>query len=241
MYDSNKYHKFAEAAQKLLKSDISLSEALKIARQHNPEAAKVLARHIYTDTLVPKVGNKFAYNDFLSRHRNSGVHISMDANSFGSINKEHGFEYGNEAIKQMFNTASEVSRQFSGKLFRVGGDEGRLYFPNEEKAVGFANEFKKKLAQNPKIAGKHQVSVAMGIGWSPEQAEKALISAKDQLGPLAEGKRQKIAPPGQEATVWHSLLHEPKSPNWRPATQSHSNKEGMGVETSGMKFKNPVE
>ena len=219
MLDPNKYHKFLNTTKDLLKSDVSLSEALKIARQHNPEAGKVLARHIYTDTLVPRVGNNYAYNDFLSRHRNSGVHVSMDANSFGAINKEHGFEHGNEAIKQMFNTASDVSRKHGGKLFRVGGDEGRLHFPNEERALGFAQEFKDRLSQNPKIAGKHQVSVSMGIGHNPEHAEKALLSAKDQLGPLVEGKRAKIAPPGQEATVWHSALHEPKPPNWTPAIQ----------------------
>lgn len=130
-----------------------------------------------------------------------------------------------------------------GKHSEFGGDEGRLHFPSEDRALGFAKELKEKLAQNPKIAGKHQASVSIGIGHSPDHAEKALISAKDQLGPLVEGKRQKIAPPGQEPTVWHSLLHEPKPANWSPAApQSKLPHEGddKGLDTNGLKFSNPM-
>ncbi len=244
MFDENKYNKFYSVAKELLKSDVSLTDALKIARQHNPQAGQVLARHIYTDSLIPKVGNSYAYKDFLTRHGNDGIHVSMDANSFGSINKEHGFETGNEAIKHLFNTASEVSRKFGGKAFRTGGDEGRLHFPTPERALGFAKELKEKLGQSEKIGGKHQLSVSLGIGYNPGQAEKSLIMAKDQLGSLSNGKRQKLAAPGSEPTVWHSVLHEPPPANWRPAagkSDKEPHEDGQKeIDTNGLKFNNPV-
>lgn len=112
MYENDSYSKIFNNLQDLAKADMSLLEALKAARAHAPEAAKTLARHLYTDSLVPRVGNRMAYNEFLGRHKDSGIHLSLDANSFGAINKEHGFETGNEAIKHLFNTTADVSRQF---------------------------------------------------------------------------------------------------------------------------------
>lgn len=241
--DSNKYSKLRENLETLAKADMSLSEALALARKHNPEAGKILAGHIYKDRLVPKVGNRFAYEDFLKRHGNSGVHLSMDANSFGAINKEHGFETGDEAIKQLFNTASDVSRKYGLKLFRVGGDEGRLHASSPERANAFLKEFKDKLAKNPKIAGQHQISASIGVGYNPEHAERALIQAKDKLGPLVNGKRNKINKPGEEETVFHSLLHESPPANWHPSVGKvppMPHEENTSTTPSALKLNNPL-
>lgn len=221
MFQDDKYQKIHKNLKDLRKVDMGLMEALKIARAHNPDAGNALARHIFLDTLVPRVGNSFAYKDFLSRHNNSGVHLSLDANSFGAINKEHGFEAGNEAIKQLFNTVSDVSRKYGLKAFRVGGDEGRLHASTPERAHGFINELKERLDSAPHLDGTdHRLSVSVGLGYTPEHAEQALMRAKDQLGPLELGKRKKMWAPGKEPTVAHSLLHESPPPHWRPSTAS---------------------
>lgn len=241
MFD-DKFNRVLAILNDLGKADKEIFSALKTVRQNNPKEAKTLARHLFTDILVPRVGNMFAYRDFLSRNANNGIHLSLDANSFGSINKEHGFEKGNEAITKMFNTISDVGRKYGLKSFRSGGDEARLYAPTPERANGFINELKEKLAALPKVAGRHQISASIGVGYTPEHAEKALILAKDQLGPLVEGKRQKIGKPGEEPTVFYSLLHEQPPSTWRPASgkipEVGSNREA--VTPPGLKLSNPL-
>jgi len=237
---NDKLKKNAAVFEELGKSDISLSEALKITRQNNPQAGKVLAKHIYTDSMTGgKIGNYHAYKDFLSRHQNAGIHLSVDGNSFGSINKDHGWEMGNEAIKQLFGAMSEVSRKYGLKLFRTGGDEGRLHASTPERANGFVKELTEKLAQMHKVGGNHQLSVSVGMGYTPEHAEKAMILAKQQLGPILDGKRQKIAKPGLEPSVSHSLLHEPPPQGWRPAQQSLTGGTKK-LDFGGMKLANPM-
>ncbi len=244
MFDDEKYAKLVERLEDLAKGDMGLMDALGITRQHNPAAGKVLARHLFTDTMVPKVGNAFAYKDFLSRNRDNGIHLSLDANGFGSINKEHGFETGNEAIKHLFNTVSDVSRKYGLKAFRVGGDEGRLHAPTPARAEGFIKELKDKLANSPNVAGTdHKMSVSIGLGYSPEHAEQALMHAKDQLGPLVNGKRMKTFPAGKEPTVSHSLLHENPPNTWRPHTGNMAplpHEEVKETATPGLKLHNPM-
>lgn len=258
MFDDDIYNNIINNIKELAKADLSLEDAFGIINhpdssiEDRKKAGKVFERHIYFDTLIPKVGNLKAYKDFLSRNKDTGVHLSMDANSFGAINKEHGFDAGNAAISQMFNGISDISRKHGLKFFRVGGDEGRLHAPTQEKANAFIKDMKAHLDGAPTVrfqneAGqevdtKHKVSVSVGVGYSPEHAEKALIHAKNNLGPLgSDGHRIKHNLPGQEKTVVHSLLHEPPPPHWRPSTATAK---PMPVESAapapGLKYSNPL-
>ncbi|SRR5216683_2499031 len=238
-----KYEELYNSFYDLAKADIGLSEALKIARDHNKDAGKVLARHIYTDRLVPKVGNLYAYNDFLNRNRNTGIHISMDANSFGQINKEHGFEMGNQAIKHLFTNISDASRKYGLKSFRIGGDEARLHAPDQKRAEGFAKDVKEMLSMVPKMGGTHQISASIGIGYSPDHAEQALMVAKKKLfDPTTGVKKFK---PGEEPSVDHSLLHEDPPLGWKPhsgklPSMPHEEPAKGGIVGAGLKLKNPL-
>ncbi len=244
MFDNDNYNNLFQTIEGLAKVDMSIADALRVTRQHNPTAGKVLARHMYTDAMVPKIGNSFAYRDFLTRNRSTGVHLSLDANGFGSINKEHGFETGNEAIKTLFNTVSDVSRKYGLKAFRVGGDEGRLHAPTPERAQGFIKELKEKLSGAPNLPGtNHKLSVSVGMGYSPEHAEQALLYAKDQLGPLVNGKRMKNNALGAEPTVAHSLLHEQPPQEWRPHTGTFTalpHEQVKETNSPGLKMNNPL-
>ncbi len=259
MFTDEKYNKIFQNLKALAKNDLSLDEAFNIlhkpdaSHEDRAKASSVFKRHIYFDTLVPRVGNVKAYRDFLTRNKDSGVHLSLDGNSFGAINKEHGFEAGDAAIKHIFNTVSTISRKHGLKCFRVGGDEGRLHAPNEEKAKAFVNELRSTLGESPPVSFNneeghevntgHKASVSVGIGYTPEHAEKALIHAKDQLGPLgADGKRSKYNPPGKEQTVHHSLLHETPPPHWRPFTGNTPSEPEptQAAPAPGLKYSNPL-
>jgi GGDEF domain-containing protein len=183
----------------LAKMDPDLARHLKVMRRAAPESANALSRRLFTDTLIPEVGNRLAYDDFLSRPRKGGVYITTDGNSFGKLNKDFGQNCGDLALKASFGALSRASRQFRGKLWRVGGDEAKLYFEKPEHAYGFVREARKQLEALPPIKGQHHHSVSIGIGSNPDESEQALLHAK-------KAKKATGLPPGKELTHAHSLL-----------------------------------
>lgn len=173
--------------ENLSKADSDLAGALGHVRNAVkagtiPHAAlKTLTGHIFKDTMVPSMGNKKAYDDFLSRPRN-GVHIRLDGDRFGLINKQYGFEKGNEAIKHMYgavrNALDESVGRKNGKAFRIGGDEGSLFVPDHQSAARFIRSLKTHLDKVPPVGGTHKLSMSIGVGTDPASAENALIQAK---------------------------------------------------------------
>lgn len=182
----------------LAKMDPQLAQHFKTLRAAAPEAASAVANKMMTDHMVPGIGNKLAYEDFLSRPR-GGVHVLLDGNDFGTINKRFGQAEGDKAIVSMGNAISAARKQFRGKMFRVGGDEFRLHFDKPEQANGFLRTMRSNLEALPPVQGVHFHSVSAGVGASPEQADQALIHAKTK-------KKLSGTVPGHSETHVHSLL-----------------------------------
>lgn len=227
--------------EELAKMDPVLASALRNIRvgKGSPGDAAVVARSLYTDTMVPRLGNKMAYNEFLQRHGNDGYHVHLDLNDFGQINKLHGEAMGDEAIKRAGNIISEVSRTFGGKAFRNGGDEFKTWFHKPEAAHGFARELRARLERQPKIGGTHNLAASIGIGFNRDHAEGALLEAKKKLGPTVNGKRENRHAVGAAPTVIHSRTHEPIPDGWR--SPSGSAPQSMpNLAPTGMKFHNPL-
>lgn len=231
--------------EQLRKMDPALAQALARVRAGTAtkDDANVLARGMYTDTLIPKVGNKMAYNDFLSRNDNSGTHVHADLNDFGQINKLHGDAVGDQAIKRFGNIASETSRMFGGKSFRPGGDEFKFWFHKPEQAHGFARELRARLEREPKIAGTHNLAASIGLGHNRNHAENALLEAKNQLGPKdIHGHRQNYHSVGNAPTIIQSKLHEPTPEGWKPSKGMpvQQPKTTPNLAAPGLKFHNPL-
>lgn len=161
----------------LIKVDPELARHLAALRSTSPESAKFLANRLFGDSMVKGVGNKLAYEDFLSRPR-QGVHVMIDGNDFGAINKKWGQSVGDDAIKAMGSALSRVSRTNKMKLFRIGGDEFAAYADTPEQAYSFARHARQELESLPPVKGQHYHSVSIGFGHRPEHAEQALIHAK---------------------------------------------------------------
>jgi GGDEF domain-containing protein len=171
--------------------DMSKSEELFSALGHvksavkegslHPDVLRTLSKHIFTDSMIPSMGNKKAYEDFLRRPR-AGVHVHIDLNDFGAINKLHGHNIGDSAIK----SAGEAIRgaldtsvgRAQGKLFRKGGDEFTAFVPSYEHAARFLREMKTNFSKIPPVGGTHVIAASTGFGLDPESAESALIQAK---------------------------------------------------------------
>lgn len=183
----NPIQKMEEKFEELAKIEPHLEDALGKLREavkagHVDEGVlKHLTREIFVDPMVEGVGNKKAYSDFLSRPK-QGVHIRMDGNDFGSINKIHSFEHGNQAIiamgRAMREAMDESVGKANGKLFRIGGDEFASHVPTYEHAARFMRTLREKLEAIPPIGGTHKLSVSAGFGHTPEDSDQASIEAK---------------------------------------------------------------
>lgn len=174
----------------------AVRDAVKKGTMH-PDVLRRLSQEIFTDSMVPGMGNKKAYADFLARPK-QGVHVHIDGNSFGQINKTgRGFEAGNDAIvamgKAIRESVDEAVGRKQAKAHRVGGDEFRVFVPTHEHAALFARALRQHLEAIPPIDGTHHLSVSMGFGHTPDHAELALIDAK-------QAKKATGLPAGQEKT-----------------------------------------
>lgn len=190
-----KYESLAKIEPELAAALGQVRSAVQAGHVH-PNVFKQLSRSLFTDTLLPMMGNRKAYQDFMARPR-EGVHIHMDGNSFGSINKAHGHEVGNQAIiamgKALRAALDESVGRKNGKLFRTGGDEFIAHVPSPDHAAMFSRNLRTKLEAIPAVRGTHQLSMSVGYGNHPEHAEEALKIAKTAKKATGKG-------PGQEAT-----------------------------------------
>lgn len=227
----------------LLKIDPELAQALQAFRQSGMrQHADTIARHLFSDKMVPKMGNKAAYEDFLTRNKAKGIHVHADLNDFGQINKLHGEQEGDKAIKAFGNTAAEVSRMFGGKSFRNGGDEFKFHFQKPEQAHGFARELRSRLENLSPAGGTHNIATSIGMGYTPEHAEKSMIGAKGMLGPMdmQTGKRKNLHAVGKAPTVVHSLLHEVPPQHWQESAGPSAQPSISSQVPTGAHLSNPL-
>jgi len=182
--------------------DHEVREALRKARREMPEEGKVLAKRIFTDTLIPVMGNKYAYHDFLSRNQDRGVHVHVDLNDFGDFNKKFGDHAGDEVIQAFGNMASKLSRLYRGKAFRFGGDEFKFHFDTFKSARKFVSDLAGSLDKAPSAYGDHKLSASVGIGSGRDHAERAMMEAK-------QAKQAAALPAGQAATHVRSSIEFP--------------------------------
>lgn len=194
-----------------------------------PESLKHITGHLFVDPMVKGVGNKKAYEDFLSRPK-QGVHVRLDGNDFGSINKIHSFEHGNQAITAMGQAMREAMDEAvgrnNGKLFRIGGDEFHAHVPNVEHAAKFSRALRAKLEAIPPVGGTHALSVSAGFGHDPDSADQASILAKQ----AKKGANYQL---GQAKTHVHSLVpgHEGAIPMDKEQLPTISPKAAGAAET----------
>lgn len=208
----DRIQKIAAQFDELVKFEPDLMASLKVleeaAKAHGVDPSHIanVRTHLATDKLLRDhgvlMGNRAAYNSFLNKTR-EGVHIHLDGNGFGQINKLHGFEAGDQAIvaygKAIREAIDESVGRSKAKAHRVGGDEFRVFTPTYEDASRFARSLRSKLEAVAPIGGTHSLSVSMGFGPSQHHAEIALINAK-------EAKKKARYPTGQEKTHAYSMM-----------------------------------
>ena len=173
-------------------------------QQVSPEAQALLRRHLSSDTLVPALGNRYAYNEFMSQAP-AGIHIHINGNDIADINRSHDHDTGTEAVSALGRAVAAVAAESGGKkaqAFRWGGDDFRVHVPGPDEANIFARSLRTRLEATPAVRGTHRLSVSIGMAPDPAQAEEGLLDARAEKA--ATGRA-----PGQNQT--HVVSRIPKA------------------------------
>jgi hypothetical protein len=121
MYDDKKYIEVFNLIEDLAKNDIGLAEALKLSKDYNHSLPDSTPEHLNKDSMIPRAGSLFGYNNYLKNHSSSGIHIALDMNGMNAINKAYDWETGNEALKTFYDLLADVADRNKVKLFRTSG------------------------------------------------------------------------------------------------------------------------
>jgi GGDEF domain-containing protein len=105
----------------------------------HPEHYDSLRRELYQDEMIPSLGNKRAYRDFMAGNEaKGGVHVMLDGDGMKAINDTHGHEAGDKAIQSLGNSLRSAIDQSVGqdnaKAHRFGGDEFHFWTKTPEQA-----------------------------------------------------------------------------------------------------------
>lgn len=153
-----------------------------LAGSSDPKTQAAIAsvrKHIFQDPMTG-LGNKYAYNEFLKKNP-EGVHVMVDGNGMKTINDTYGHEAGDQLIRSYGHAMRQAAEEIGPKqvkLHRFGGDELHAFLPTAEHAHHFARTLRDKLDAMPPINGTHKVSASIGVGHTPEHADKSLYKAK---------------------------------------------------------------
>lgn len=138
-----------------------------------------MARHLDEDSLVPGVGNLRAYNRFVNSGQ-PGLHMHFNVHHVRHLNKTHGQDFGDKAIRAVGSAIKNTARELIGKnakVFRIGGDRFVAHIPTAEGAALVARGVRQSIEGIPPVQGTHRLAVSIGIGPSKEHADWALHDA----------------------------------------------------------------
>lgn len=193
-------------AEGLADSLVNLRKLVDSGHLH-PDHYENIRRELYQDEMVPSIGNKRAYNEFLLNDGRGGVHIMLDANDFKSINDDLSHQHGDQAIKAMGEALRRTVDTHIGsenaKVHRFGGDEFHVHVPSQEHAAIFLRQLRSELEAIPPVGGTHKLSMSAGTGVDPTSADLAL-----KEGAKAQ-KKAAIAALGGDPHSRHGLVRAP--------------------------------
>ena len=179
--------------ERLRKKQLSLEKANK--------EIKLLSR---TDSLTGCY-NRGYLNELLPREITRALRYKRplalamcDIDNFKKINDTHGHQCGDEVLKNLVQSVSEVIRADTDWLARYGGEEFLIVFPETQlrNASGLAERLRKNIAKNSIETQEDKISITASFGVtgfnsstppkniSPEalinRADKYLYAAKNQ-------------------------------------------------------------
>jgi diguanylate cyclase (GGDEF)-like protein len=154
-----------------------------VAQGHLPqERYDRLRRELFVDDLTG-LGNLRSYQEHLQRSP-GGVHVLLDLDHLKAINDAYGHEHGDRAIAAAGKSIRAAIDHTVGdgvtKAHHLHGDEFHFTALNADHAHRIVRQLRHELEAVPPAGGTHRLSMSVGLGMSPVDADKALRAAKAQ-------------------------------------------------------------
>lgn len=162
--------------------------------QHK-EMENALTRMSFEDSLTGVFNrNKFSMDVLETRQEGKQTQLGVacfDLNGLKEINDTQGHSVGDALICR---TARHISREFAGKVYRIGGDE----FVVVDRGID-EHAFREAVTEVCKHMRADKISVAVGISWSAaccdiktrfDEADKRMYSAKAAFYESRGGRQQ---------------------------------------------------
>lgn len=152
--------------------------------QVSAQVEKVFRRLVFSDKMIPCIGNKYAFEEFLNKQK-VGLYCVIDINSFKQVNDLFGHSVGDEVIVKVgkaIRAASIERYKLTGcraKVFRVGGDEFVVFLDSAEDYQLFFQVLHNHISSLEYVAEQYKLSVSLGCGSSYEMADSFLLKAKE--------------------------------------------------------------
>jgi diguanylate cyclase (GGDEF)-like protein len=215
------FEAFAPLRKASLNDTFSQLRALVDAGHLHKDHYEALRKELYQDEMLPEVGNKRAYRDFLATpEAKGGVHVMLDGDGIKAINDVHGHEEGDRSIQALGRALRSAIDNTIGsehaKAHRFGGDEFHFWTKTPEQSHIVLRKLHDNLARLPDVGGTHKLGFSAGVGAAPDVADRALLRAKDEKRAEVAGiaDAQKLDPrmvqPTKPLRV-HSLLSPPST------------------------------
>jgi GGDEF domain-containing protein len=181
-----------------------------VAGHVQPDVERAITKHVYEDHMLKGVGNKHAFNEFLSKKK-PGAYGSIDLNGSKSINDRFGHAVGDTTIKSIGGALRDAAKKTGTvELFRSSGDKIVAHAPTLEDMHLFIRHARSHLENVPAVGGVHRPTFSIGVGSDYETADKALLQAKSQKVDPITGKSRYL--PGNSPHFGHSLVPGSEGP-----------------------------
>lgn len=135
--------------QDLVEMVMAISNALGAAATHS-KAVKLAAHDALTGLFNRRIFMEVLKREFAKaqRHNYSLSLLVLDLDHFKKVNDTYGHQAGDEVLKAVANTISQVVRN-TDLAARIGGEEFAVLLPHstQDQAMGTAQRLKKKLAE----------------------------------------------------------------------------------------------
>jgi diguanylate cyclase (GGDEF)-like protein len=152
--------------------------------QISAQVEKVFRRLVFSDKMIPCIGNKYAFEEFLNKQK-LGFYCVVDINSFKQVNDLFGHSVGDEVIVKVgkaIRAASVECYRLTGrrfKVFRIGGDEFVVFWDSAEEIRLFFRILHTHISSLEYGLEQYKLSISLGCGFSYEVADSFLLKAKE--------------------------------------------------------------
>ena len=190
-----------------------------LAKSLSGEESVEYPESMIKDSLLPKVGNRFAYEH---RDPEPRIHVVINIDDVGFVNEQYGHAHGDQLIRATGELLADHAARQEGETYRLGGDTFAFLFEKPQQVELFLRDGTMAFKDFTPIGAYGRPSFSAGVGQDLPSALASLETAK-----TAKRERHGDSRDDPTARVGHGLCYihnsmgnaagpeeEPAIPDW---------------------------